>query len=85
VDHARPAGRRRPERAGHAGIAAGTIAVDALDSDEHATQVRATYDLTALTTAGESWLEAFEADYDAEIQGWGTAIAAALERQAQES
>jgi hypothetical protein len=29
--------------------------------------VRVTYDLTALAPAGETWLEAFDADYEAGI------------------
>jgi hypothetical protein len=40
--------------------------------------VRVTYDLTALTPAGETWLDAFAADYDAAIGEWATEIAAAL-------
>jgi hypothetical protein len=62
------------------GMTAGTVAVDVVGSGEHSTQVRVTYDLTALTPAGERWLEAFDADYDAEIVEWGTDIAAALRR-----
>jgi len=61
-------------------MTAGTVAVDVVGSRDHATQVRVTYDLTALTPAGESWLEAFDADYDAGIGEWATEIAAALRR-----
>lgn len=60
------------------GITAGTVAVDVLGSSEHATRVAITYDLTALSTAGESWLESFHADYDTEIAAWSNEIAAAL-------
>lgn len=62
------------------GMTAGTIAVDVLGSSENATQLRVTYDLTALTDAGETWLEAFDAHYESEIAAWSTAIAAALEQ-----
>ena len=62
------------------GMTAGTVAVDVVGSGEHFTRLRVTYDLTALTTAGESWLDAFHADYDAAIEGWSTEIAAALRR-----
>ena len=61
------------------GMTAGTIAVEALSSDEQATRVAVTYDLTAITPEGEAWLDAFEADYDTAIAGWATEIAAALE------
>jgi hypothetical protein len=61
------------------GLTAGTVAVDVVGSSEHSTRVRVTYDLTALTSAGESWLEDFDADYDAAIGGWSTQIAAALQ------
>lgn len=62
------------------GMTAGTVAVDVVGSREYSTRVRVTYDLTALTSAGESWLEAFDADYDTAIGGWSTEIAAALQR-----
>jgi hypothetical protein len=61
------------------GMTAGTVAVDVVGPGEHSTRVRVTYDLTALSSAGESWLEAFDADYDAAIGGWSTEIAAGLE------
>jgi hypothetical protein len=62
------------------GMTAGTVAVDVVGSRESSTQVRVTYDLTALTSAGESWLDAFDADYDAAIGEWAAEIAAALRR-----
>src|SRR5438105_4491023 len=52
------------------GMTAGTIAVDVLGSRERATRVRVTYDLTALSAAGESWLEAFATHYEDEIAAW---------------
>ena len=64
------------------GMTAGTVAVDIVGSRERSTRVRVTYDLTALTPAGEKWLEAFDADYDTAIGEWATEIAASLERQA---
>jgi hypothetical protein len=60
------------------GMTAGTVAVDVVRSREHSTRVRVTYDLTALTSAGEIWLDAFDADYDTAIGGWSTEIAAGL-------
>ncbi|MBV9536187.1 MAG: hypothetical protein JO321_12320 [Solirubrobacterales bacterium] len=62
------------------GMTAGTVAVDVVGSGEHSTQVRVTYDLTALSSAGESWLDAFDSDYDTAIGGWPTEIAAGLGR-----
>jgi hypothetical protein len=62
------------------GMTAGTVAVDVVESGERSTRVRVTYDLTALTPAGERWLDTFDAHYDAAIGGWATEIAAALER-----
>jgi len=62
------------------GMTAGTVAVDVVGTAERSTQVRVTYDLTALTPAGDTWLEAFDADYEAAIRDWATEIAAALER-----
>jgi hypothetical protein len=78
VDHG--AESIRYARVAH-GATAGTIAVDVVASAEHSTEVRVTYDLTALSSAGETWLDAFDADYDAEIASWSTEIAAALERR----
>lgn len=75
VDH-------RPEIVRYArvteGLTAGTVAVEVVQADEHSTRMRVTYDLTALSDAGQSWLEAFEADYDAAIGGWAGEIAAVL-------
>ncbi len=62
------------------GMTAGTVAVEALGYAADATQVRVTYDLTALSSAGETWLESFDADYEAAIGGWSAEIAAALGR-----
>jgi hypothetical protein len=61
-------------------MTAGTVAVDVVEASERFTRVRVTYDLTALTSAGESWLDAFDADYDTAIAGWSTQIAVALRR-----
>lgn len=61
------------------GMTAGTVAVDVLTSDDDTTRVRVTYDLTALTVAGERWLAHFDADFDAEIASWATDIAAAID------
>jgi hypothetical protein len=60
------------------GVTAGTIAVDVLGCARDVTDVRVTYDLTALSAAGERWLEAFDTNYESEITGWSTEIAAAL-------
>ena len=72
-----------PERVRYArvtqGMTAGIVAVEVVGSGEHSTRVRVTYDLTAVSGAGESWLEAFDADYDTAIGGWSTEIAAALQ------
>jgi hypothetical protein len=62
------------------GMTAGTVAVDVIESGDHFTRVRVTYDLTALTGAGESWLDAFDRDYDTVIGGWSTEIAAGLQQ-----
>jgi hypothetical protein len=61
-------------------MTAGTVTVDVVGSDKHSTRIRVTYDLTALTDAGESWLDAFDADYDTMIGGWSTEIATALQQ-----
>jgi hypothetical protein len=62
------------------GMTGGTVAVEVVGSGEHSTQIRVTYDLTALTNAGEAWLDAFDADYNTSIGHWSTEIAAALRR-----
>ena len=61
------------------GMTAGTVAVDVVGTPERSTHVRVTYDLTALTPAGDVWLESFNADYEDAIGEWATEIAAALE------
>jgi hypothetical protein len=61
-------------------MTAGTVAVDVVGSSESFTRVRVTYDLTALTSAGESWLERFDADYETVIGGWSSEIAVSLRR-----
>jgi hypothetical protein len=61
------------------GLTAGIVAVDLFASRDDTTRARVTYDLTALGPAGESHLEAFDADYQAEIAAWSTEIAAALQ------
>jgi hypothetical protein len=73
-----------PERVRYArvteGMTAGTVAVEIVGSRERSTELRVTYDLTSLTAVGETWLEAFDAGYDAAIGDWATEIAAALQR-----
>lgn len=72
-----------PERIRYArvthGMTAGTVAIDVLASDEHATRLRVSYDLTALSTAGETWLASFNQGYDTEIASWAADIAAVVE------
>jgi hypothetical protein len=60
-------------------LIAGTVAVDAIASGERVTRLRVSYDLTALSAAGESWLAAFEIAYESEIASWATDIAAAIQ------
>jgi hypothetical protein len=60
------------------GVTAGTVAVEVLSSDDHSTRLSVTYDLTALSTAGETWLAAFDTDYDTEIASWAVDIASAI-------
>jgi hypothetical protein len=62
------------------GMTAGTVAVDILGSKDGATRVRVTYDLTALTAAGSTWLEAFAGHYESGIGEWSQEIDAALQR-----
>ena len=62
------------------GMTAGTIAVEILGSANGATRVRVTYDLTALTAAGSTWLEAFAEHYETGIGEWSDEIDAALQR-----
>lgn len=77
---------QRPEGVRYARVtdatSAGTVAVDVVGTRDGATQVRVTYDLTATTAAGEAWLDAFDAHYEAAIAEWATEIAAALQREA---
>ncbi len=74
---------RQPDSIRYARVAhemtAGTVTVDVVRSGENATHVRVTYDLTALTAAGESWLESFENDYDNVIASWSNETAVALQ------
>jgi hypothetical protein len=63
------------------GLTAGTIAIEVVATDVHATRVRVTYDLTALATEGEQWLAEFDAGYDAEIASWAKDIARAIEQR----
>jgi hypothetical protein len=72
----RPGGVRYA-RVAH-GLTAGTVAVDVVASEQDTTRMRVTYDLTALTPAGEAWLAHFGAEYAREIASWATHIAAAL-------
>ena len=74
VDHG-PDGVRYA-RVAH-GMTAGTVAVDFVGSHNDATLLCVTYDLTALTAAGEAWLAEFEVGYDAEIASWAAHIATA--------
>src|ERR1700733_4992041 len=75
VDHG-PDGVRYA-RVAH-GMTAGTVAVALVGSHDHATRLRATYDLTALPAAGQAWLPPFDDGFDAEIASWAIAIEAAL-------
>lgn len=75
VDH-RPDGVRYA-RVTHE-LTAGTVAVDVVSSDHNTTRLPVTYDLTALSTAGETWLTAFDVDYETGIVSWATAIATAV-------
>jgi hypothetical protein len=80
VDHAPD--RIRYARVAH-GTSAGTVTVEVVSSREHDTKLRVTYDLTALSAAGETWLQEFGAAYHAELAGWATEIAASLQRPGQ--
>jgi hypothetical protein len=57
---------------------AGTVEVRTLCGCTADTQLRVTYDLTALTDDAVDELARFAAGYDAEIAGWGSAIADSL-------
>lgn len=67
------------------GMTAGTVAVEVIGSRGHNTRLRVSYDLTALTSAGQTWLEAFASEYGTELAAWGTEIAAALHRSSHPS
>jgi hypothetical protein len=67
------------------GVTAGTVAVAVVQSDPTRTRLRVTYDLTALTTDAERWLDHFAAGFVGYIAGWEAAIAdspAGLRQQA---
>ena len=57
---------------------AGTVEVSVLSESAAGTDVRVTYDLTALTAHAVDDLAQFTTDYDAEIAGWATDIADSL-------
>ena len=54
---------------------AGTVEVRLTPAGEH-TDVTVTYALTALTSAGESWLRDFAAGYPGMMRSWQAAITA---------
>jgi len=58
---------------------AGTVEVSVVSEDATGTDVRVTYDLTALTQHAVDELEGFSAGYDAEIASWGVHIAESLD------
>ncbi|MGO9955988.1 MAG: SRPBCC family protein [Solirubrobacteraceae bacterium] len=60
------------------GIRAGTVEVVCVDDGSRATIATVTYDMTALSEAGELWLTEFAAGYSAYLYHWGHAIATAL-------
>lgn len=55
--------------------AAGLVTVEAVDDGPRATQVRVSYDLTALSEDGAAWLDSFAAGYDDYIGEWGRLVA----------
>lgn len=55
--------------------AAGLVTVEVVSDRPETTRVRVTYDLTALSPAGSTWLAGFAAEYDAFIAEWGRLIA----------
>lgn len=59
------------------GARAGTIDVECADDGSGTTIATVTYDMTALSDAGELWLTDFAAGYDAYLDHWGHAIATA--------
>jgi hypothetical protein len=56
-------------------VAAGTVSVSVVASEESSTRLRVDYDLTALSDAGAAWLADFEAQFPASIAEWESAIA----------
>jgi hypothetical protein len=72
-----------PERIRYArvteGMSAGIVAVEVLAAENRLTRVRVTYDLTALSSAGETWLAAFDLNYETEIASWAVEIASAVQ------
>jgi hypothetical protein len=60
-------------------VYAGTVTVAVIESGAEDCRVEVTYDLTALSERGASDLDRFGTHYDAEIDGWATAINAATE------
>jgi hypothetical protein len=62
------------------GALAGTVEVQTLSGSATGTDVRVTYDLTALTDDAALELARFEAGYDAEIATWAREIAESLAR-----
>jgi len=60
------------------GVSAGTVTVTLSDSSDGCA-VLVAYDLTATHSAGAHLLEQFDADYDATIASWRTAITGYLD------
>lgn len=60
------------------GVRAGTVEVVCGDDGSGATNAIVTYDMTALSEAGELWLAEFAAGYEAYLDHWGQAIAGVL-------
>jgi hypothetical protein len=61
------------------GMTAGTVTVQVIDPRNDITHLRVSYDLTALSAAGQKWLETFAAHGEAELAAWSTEIAEALQ------
>jgi hypothetical protein len=62
------------------GRRAGTVEVACAVAADGTTIATVIYDMTALSAAGEEWLTGFAAEYDAFLEHWRAAIAAALGR-----
>lgn len=60
------------------GIRAGTVAVECAPHGATATNATVTYDMTALSEAGERWLTDFAAGYDSYMEHWAHAIESAV-------